>query len=100
MNTIITETDGKYIVSLEGELDTAHAIEVEEAMKPLHDVNGKDITIDCSQLEYIASSGLRILLGLLKSAKANGNSIFFPSAGHCSVSGHPFRDSQTRNPFP
>ena len=66
MNTIITETDGKYIVSLEGELDTAHAIEVEEAMKPLHDVNGKDITIDCSQLEYIASSGLRILLGLLK----------------------------------
>lgn len=75
MNTIITETDGKYIVSLEGELDTAHAIEVEEAMKPLHDVNGKDITIDCSRLEYIASSGLRILLGLLKSAKANGNHV-------------------------
>ena len=40
MNTIITETDGKYIVSLEGELDTAQAIEVEEAMKPLHDVSG------------------------------------------------------------
>lgn len=79
MNTIITETDGKYIVSLEGELDTAHAIEVEQAMQPLHEINGKDITIDCSQLEYIASSGLRILLGLLKSAKANGNKVVLKS---------------------
>lgn len=75
MNTVINEQDGKYIVSLEGELDTAHAIEVEEAMKPLHEVNGKEITIDCSHLDYIASSGLRILLGLLKSAKANGNKV-------------------------
>ena len=75
MNTVINEQDGKYIVSLEGELDTAHALEVEEAMKPLHEVNGKEIDIDCTKLEYIASSGLRILLGLLKSAKANGNHV-------------------------
>lgn len=75
MNTVINEQDGKYIVSLEGELDTAHALEVEDAMKPLHEVNGKEITIDCSHLDYIASSGLRILLGLLKSAKANGNKV-------------------------
>lgn len=75
MNTVINEQEGNYIVSLEGELDTAHALEVEEAMKPLHEVSGKDITIDCTKLEYIASSGLRILLGLLKSAKAKGNKV-------------------------
>ena len=75
MNTNITESEGKYIVTLEGELDTAHALEVEQAMQPLHDLSGKDITIDCSKLEYIASSGLRILLALLKSAKANGNKV-------------------------
>lgn len=75
MNTNITEKDGKYTVSLEGELDTAHALEVEQAMQPLHDLSGKDITIDCSKLEYIASSGLRILLALLKSAKSNGNQV-------------------------
>ena len=79
MNTVINEQNGKYIVSLEGELDTAHAIEVEEAMKPLHEVNGKEITIDCSHLDYIASSGLRILLGLLKTAKANGNKVVLKS---------------------
>lgn len=75
MNTNITEKEGKYVVSLEGELDTAHALEVEQAMQPLHDLNGKEITIDCSHLDYIASSGLRILLGLLKNAKANENKV-------------------------
>jgi anti-sigma B factor antagonist len=75
MNTSIEEKDGKYVVALEGELDTAHAIEVEQAMQPLHEVNGKDIIIDCTKLDYIASSGLRILLGLLKSAKANSNKV-------------------------
>lgn len=75
MNTIITESEGKYVVVLEGELDTAHAMEVEQAMQPLHEVSGKEITIDCTKLEYIASSGLRILLGLLKSAKAKENKV-------------------------
>lgn len=75
MNTTITEKDGKYIVTLEGELDTAHAIEVEQAMQPMHEVSGKEIMLDCTKLEYIASSGLRILLGLLKSAKANENKV-------------------------
>ena len=79
MKTVINGQDGKYIVSLEGELDTAHALEVEEAMKPLREVSGKDITIDCSQLDYIASSGLRILLGLLKSAKAKENHVVLKS---------------------
>ena len=75
MNTNSTEKEGKYTVSLEGELDTAHALEVEQAMQPLHELSGKDITIDCAKLDYIASSGLRILLGLLKSAKAKGNKV-------------------------
>ena len=75
MNTTITEKDDKYVVALEGELDTAHAIEVEQAMQPLHEVSGKEIILDCTKLEYIASSGLRILLGLMKSAKANENKV-------------------------
>ena len=44
-------------------------------MQPLHEVSGKEITVECTKLDYIASSGLRILLGLLKSAKANGNKV-------------------------
>ena len=36
---------------------------------------GKDIVIDCTELEYIASSGLRILLSILKKAKASGGRV-------------------------
>ena len=75
MKTKIEEIDGKYVATLEGEMDTAAAMEVEEAMKPLYKSNGKDVVIDCTNLEYIASSGLRILLSILKDAKAGGSRV-------------------------
>ena len=37
--------------------------------------NGKDVILDCTNLEYIASSGLRILLGILKGAQATGSKV-------------------------
>lgn len=75
MNTDIQEIDGKIVATLEGELDTAAALEVEKALEPLYETDGRDIIIDCAKLDYIASSGLRILLGILKSAKAGGNKV-------------------------
>ena len=75
MKTKIEEIEGKYVATLEGEMDTAAAMEVEEAMKPLYKSNGKDVIIDCTNLEYIASSGLRILISILKGAKAGGSKV-------------------------
>ena len=75
MNTDIQEIDGKIVATLEGELDTAAALEVEKTLEPLYESNGRDIIIDCAKLDYIASSGLRILLGILKSAKASGSKV-------------------------
>ena len=75
MNAKFEEIEGKYIATLEGEMDTAAAIEVEEVLKPLYTSNGKDVIIDCKDLEYIASSGLRILLGILKGAKSTGSKV-------------------------
>ncbi len=75
MNTKIEEIDGKYFATLEGEMDTVAAVEAEKVLKPIYDSNGKDVIIDCSGLEYIASSGLRILLSILKGAKANGSRV-------------------------
>ena len=72
MKTSIEELDGKIIATFEGELDTAAAIDVEQELQPLYENEGHDIIIECEKLEYIASSGLRILLGILKSAKASG----------------------------
>lgn len=75
MKTKVEELDGKYIVTLEGEMDTAAALEAEQTLKPLYQSGGRDVIIECGKLEYIASSGLRILLGILKGAKANGSKV-------------------------
>ena len=75
MKTSIEELDGKLVATLEGELDTAAAIEVEKELQPLFNSEGRDVVIECEKLEYIASSGLRILLGTLKSAKAAGSKV-------------------------
>lgn len=71
----INEQNGKVVVSLAGEMDTAAALEMEEDLKTLCDKKVKEIVFDCTDLEYIASSGLRILLSILKSAKANGGNV-------------------------
>ena len=75
MNTTIEQLEDKILVTLEGELDTAAAAEVEETLQPLFNSNGKDVVIDCTELEYIASSGLRILISVLKGAKAGGSKV-------------------------
>jgi len=75
MKTTIQENEKQLVAILEGELDTAAAPAFEEAMQPLFDSKGRGIVIDCAHLEYIASSGLRILLNILKKAKASGSRV-------------------------
>ena len=75
MNTKIEELEGKLIATLEGEMDTAAAIEAEKVLHPLYKSDGREVVIECEGLEYIASSGLRILLGILKGARAGGSRV-------------------------
>ena len=75
MKTTIQEQDDQFVVNLEGELDTAAALETEKVLQPLYKSNGKDVLFECEKLEYISSSGLRILLGILKGARANGSKV-------------------------
>ena len=75
MNTKIEELEGKLIAPLEGEMDTAAAIEAEKVLQPLYKSDGREVVIECEGLEYIASSGLRILLSILKGAKSTGSKV-------------------------
>ena len=75
MTTSIQETESRFIATLSGELDTAAAKETELALAPLLDSKGKEILIDCTELEYISSSGLRVLLSILKQAKTVGSRV-------------------------
>ena len=76
MKTTIQEQDGNMVAILEGRLDTAAASETEKTMSPLNDVEGKDIIIDCTALEYISSAGLRIFLGILQNAQAKNVHVY------------------------
>ena len=75
MKTTIQELEEMTIVTLTGSLDTAAAIEVDQTLKPITEGDGKDIVFECADLEYIASSGLRILLDVLKKNKAKGHKV-------------------------
>lgn len=76
MNVTIQEQNGNMVAILKGELNTAAAAETEKAMNPLNDVEGKDIIIDCTDLEYISSAGLRIFLGILQNVEERGVHVY------------------------
>ena len=75
MKTEIIDNGKQVIAKFSGRLDTAAAVQTAEDVKPLMDKADKEIILDCTELEYIASSGRRILISILKGAKANGSKV-------------------------
>ena len=75
MKTTIQQEDGNLVAVLEGRLDTAAAAVTAQELQPLYDCEGKNIVFDCSKLEFISSSGLRLFLGVLKAAKPKGSRV-------------------------
>ena len=61
------------MMTLEGRLDTLSSLQVGRDMRVLYDCEGHDIILDCTNLEYITSSGMRLFLDLLKTAKSKGS---------------------------
>jgi len=75
MEVTINRQDDKTIVVFAGRLDTPSSQEVSNALEPVvADAKGT-IILDCSDLEYISSSGLRIFLTVRKAAAAQGGSV-------------------------
>lgn len=58
-----------------GRLDTAASQQAAADMEPLMANADKTIEIDCSQLEFISSSGLRLFLSLRKQTIAKGGKV-------------------------
>jgi len=62
-------------VTLNGRLDTPAAIKAQKDFGELQEHTDKIITLDCSQLEYISSSGLRLFLALRKETVTKGGKV-------------------------
>ena len=75
MNIEIKEQNGSYLGILTGWIDTAEASQFLEDLKPLMANANKSIELDCSQLEYICSLGLRGVLQLKKESAAKGGNM-------------------------
>jgi len=75
MEVRITEQDNVMTAQFIGRLDTAVSQEVAAALQPVIDDAGKTIILDCKELDYISSSGLRIFLTVRKAAAAAGGKV-------------------------
>ena len=68
-------TEGKVTTAaLIGRLDTMAAQEIAPQMEELKNADGT-VVLDCSELSYISSSGLRIFLTLRKAAVEKGTKV-------------------------
>lgn len=74
--TLTINNNGETLTGiLVGRLDTVAAAQFEKDMQPLMENADKQITLDFTDLEYISSSGLRLLLTLRKQTMAKGGSV-------------------------
>jgi anti-sigma B factor antagonist len=70
MVTINDKSEGNvHIVCLAGKIDTISSGEVEKSINELIDGGNRYLVMDFSGIEYISSSGLRVMLSSLKKLK-------------------------------
>ncbi|KWW30996.1 MAG: hypothetical protein AUK63_679 [bacterium P3] len=72
MNVTINQQDNLVKVTLSGRADTTNADRFQTDITPLLNLEKPDIEIDCSEMEYTSSQGLRVFLMLQKSVNAHG----------------------------
>ena len=62
-------------VQLIGLLDTTATSEQEDELQKVLDIADQALVMDCSELEYISSAGLRFLMQLKRASEAKGGKI-------------------------
>ncbi len=71
----IKQTAEEVLVKMTGSLDTLASEQSEQQVVEIEAMADKPIAIDCIDLDYIASSGLRLLLRIRKAAAAKSNKV-------------------------
>ena len=75
MEIIIEKQNEVVMAYLKGRLDTQAAQEVANQMEGLTKAASGTIVLDCTEMTYISSSGLRLFLTLRKAAADKGGKI-------------------------
>ena len=72
MEVKILEQNEEKVVVIEGRVDTVTAPDLEMKVSPIWAISAIKLVFDCEKLEYLSSSGLRIILTAHKQVTAKG----------------------------
>ncbi len=75
MKINILPNENETRVCLVGELDTIATTEQADLLQQVLEIAGDKLVIDCQELEYISSAGLRFFMQLKRESEAKGGSI-------------------------
>ena len=75
MELIIERQNEVVTAFLKGRLDTLAAQEVSDQMEGLAEATSGTVVLDCTEMTYISSSGLRLFLTLRKAAAEKGGKV-------------------------
>lgn len=68
-------SDAVPVISVSGRMDTGNTSIFESAVAPILQSPTKELVIECKDLEYISSSGLRMFLMLQKNISGKGGKL-------------------------
>lgn len=75
MTITIENVNGTTTAKLVGRLDTPSTVDATPYFEELQNSADGTVVLDCTQLSYISSSGLRLFLTLRKAATAKGGKV-------------------------
>ena len=75
MEVKISTENNVTTVAFAGRLDTAASQEVSAALEPVVQNPSPTVILDCKEMSYISSSGLRIFLTIRKAAAPKGSKV-------------------------
>ena len=76
INSMLDASNSFWTVSLEGELDVSTADELKKYLHKLVDEKNIDMKLNLEDLDYIDSTGLGVMIGILKRLKIEGKEVY------------------------
>ena len=75
MNVETNQTGSTAVAAVSGRVDSANAKEFEEELSAIIDKGATGLVVDCGELNYISSAGLRVFLIAIRKTSAAGGGL-------------------------
>ena len=75
MNVETSHTGSTAVAAVSGRVDSANAKEFEEELSAIIDKEATGLVVDCGELNYISSAGLRVFLIAIRKTSAAGGGL-------------------------